>query len=124
MAPEEEDQENIDPQTEIDFGREKQAHRANIIAADAHTRSAPLPRALARLAGASRRGVGSLNYQIFEASSPAGPGSGALDSVVPRKPRLPTAHQLAVEHNRNKRVEYILDRGLRKAQHKARKSRR
>ncbi|KAK8135276.1 hypothetical protein PG984_003216 [Apiospora sp. TS-2023a] len=166
MAPEEEDQENIDPQTEIDFGREKQAHRAKIIAADAQyaqdhqpskravargkllgddgtsaailprirpskhesdldsTRSTPPPRALARLAGASRRGTGSLKYQIFEASSPAGPGSGALDGVVPRKPRPPTAHQLAVEHNRNKRVEYILDRGLRKAQHKARKSRR
>ncbi|KAK8017597.1 INO80 chromatin remodeling complex Ies1-like protein [Apiospora rasikravindrae] len=169
MTPEEEDQENIDPQTEIDFGREKQAHRAKIIAADAQyaqdhqpskrsvargkllgddgtsaailprirpskhesdldsTRSTPPPRALARHlagAGASRRGTGSLKYQIYEASSPAAPGSGALDGVVPRKPRPPTAHQLAVEHNRNQRVEYILDRGLRRAHHKARKVRK
>ncbi|KAK8032462.1 INO80 chromatin remodeling complex Ies1-like protein [Apiospora arundinis] len=166
MSPEEEDRENIDPQMEIDFGREKQAHRAKIIAADAQyaqdhqpskravargkllgddgpsaailprirpskhesdldsTRSTPPPRALSRLAGAaSRRGAGSLKYQ-YDASSPAGPGSAVLDGVVPRKPRPPTAHQLAVEHNRNQRVEYILDRGLRKAHHKARKARR
>lgn len=167
MSNEEEEQENIDTQLEIDFGHEKQAHRAKIIAADAQyaqdhqpskravargkllgedgpsaailprirpskhesdldsTRSTPPPRALARLGGAaaSRRGAGSLKYQ-YDASSPAGPGSAVLDGVVPRKPRPPTAHQLAVEHNRNQRVEYILDRGLRKAHHKARKARR
>ena len=32
MLTEEEDKENVDPQIEIDFGREKQAHRATLLA--------------------------------------------------------------------------------------------
>jgi Ino eighty subunit 1 len=168
MTPEEEALENIDPKEELDFGLEKQAFRAKIIAADAayaqdhqpkvkapkgkllgeegpsaailprirpskhesdldSTRSTPPPRALGGRLGASstggaRRG-GSLKYQVFEASSPAAPAL-SIDGVVPRKPRPPTAHQLAVERNRNQRVEYILDRGLRKEHHSARKARR
>ena len=47
-----------------------------------------------------------------------------MEGIVARKPRPPTAHQLAVERNRSQRVEYILDRGLRKSHHKARKQRR
>ncbi|KAI0123518.1 hypothetical protein BJ170DRAFT_687515 [Xylariales sp. AK1849] len=166
MTAEQEALENIDPPTEVEFGREKQSHRAKIIAADIvyaqdqqpkakrstkllgedgptaailprirpskhesdldSTRSTPPPRVLGRLAANStgaRRG-GSLKYQIFDASSPAGPSSLNIDGVMPRKPRPPTAHQLAVERNRNQRVEYILDRGLRREQHKARKLRR
>jgi Ino eighty subunit 1 len=86
------------------------------------TRSTPPPRALARsgAAGSTRRGA-PLKYQIFEGSSPA---HHATEGVVARKPRPPTAHQLAVERNRSQRVEYILDRGLRRRHHKSRKLRR
>ncbi|KAI1319869.1 hypothetical protein F5Y16DRAFT_390470 [Xylariaceae sp. FL0255] len=89
------------------------------------TRSTPPPRALSRLAANStgRRAGNGLKYQVFEASSPA-PGSHSLEGIVPRKPRPPTAHQLAVERNRNQRVEYILDRGLRRQHHESRKVRR
>ncbi|OTA83071.1 hypothetical protein M434DRAFT_400775 [Hypoxylon sp. CO27-5] len=166
MTPEEEAQENIDPQEEIDFGKEKQTHRANIIAADQayladhqnkrgsrgrvmadegptaailprirpskhesdldSTRSTPPPRALSRLGASStgRRGGASLKHLIFEGSSPAGPGSHVIEGIVPRKPRPPTAHQIAVERNRNQRVEHILGHGLRKEHHRARKIRR
>lgn len=90
------------------------------------TRSTPPPRALVRLGAnnTGRRGTGGLKYQIFEGSSPAGGSPHVVDGIVPRKPRPPTAHQLAVERNRNQRVEYILDRGLRREHHKARRVRR
>lgn len=166
MTPEEEARENIDSPEEVEFGRDKQSHRARIIAADQayvvdsqtkrgartkllveespsaailprirpskhesdldSTRSTPPPRALSRLGINStvRRGGASLKYQVFEASSPAGPGSHAVEGIVPRKPRPPTAHQLAVERNRSQRVDYILDRGLRRQHHVSRKMRR
>ncbi|KAI0914135.1 hypothetical protein F4823DRAFT_574744 [Ustulina deusta] len=166
MTAEEEARENIDSPEEVEFGREKQSHRAKIIAADQayvvdsqtkrgsrtkllveespsaailprirpskhesdmdSTRSTPPPRALSRLGINStiRRGGASLKYQLFDASSPAGSGSHAPEGIVPRKPRPPTAHQLAVERNRSQRVEYILDRGLRKQHHASRKLRR
>lgn len=78
------------------------------------SRSTPPPRALGRsiLGGSARRGVGL--KVMYEGSSPAGPGPHVIEGIVARKPRPPTAHQLAVERNRNQRVEYILDRGLRK----------
>ncbi|KAJ0299382.1 hypothetical protein COL5a_000535 [Colletotrichum fioriniae] len=89
------------------------------------TRSTPPPKALGRgLGGSVRRGGAPLKYQIFEASSPAGPAHGSTEGIVARKPRPPTAHQIAVERNRNQRVEYILDRGIRRQHHKARKFRR
>lgn len=86
------------------------------------TRSTPPPKAMGRGAGqgSSRRGA-PLKYQIYDGSSPARP---ANEGVVGRKPRPPTAHQLAVERNRHERVEYILDRGLRKQHHRSRKLRR
>ncbi|KAI5461273.1 hypothetical protein BGZ63DRAFT_355850 [Mariannaea sp. PMI_226] len=84
------------------------------------TRSTPPPRALGRGLASARRGA-PLKYQIFEGSSPA---HGGGEGVIARKPRPPTAHQLAVERNRAQRVEYILDRGLRKQHHKSRKGRR
>lgn len=84
------------------------------------TRSTPPPRALGRALNSGRRGA-PLKYQIFEGSSPA---HHANEGVVARKPRPPTAHQLAVERNRSQRVEYILDRGLRRQHHKSRKLRR
>ncbi|KAL7913782.1 hypothetical protein GGI35DRAFT_224869 [Trichoderma velutinum] len=87
------------------------------------TRSTPPPRALARtIAVMNGRRTAPLKYQIFEGSSPARHGNES--GVVARKPRPPTAHQLAVERNRSQRVEYILDRGLRKHHHKSRKIRR
>ncbi|KAI0503297.1 hypothetical protein F5B22DRAFT_652210 [Xylaria bambusicola] len=166
MTPEQEARENIDSPEEVEFGREKQSHRAKIIALDQayavdsqtkrgsrakllvedspsaailprirpskhesdmdSTRSTPPPRALSRLGANStvRRGGASLKYQLFDASSPAVPGSHAAEGIVPRKPRPPTAHQLAVERNRSQRVEYILDRGLRRQHHISRKLRR
>jgi len=85
------------------------------------TRSTPPPRALGgRGLNSSRRGA-PLKYQIFEGSSPA---HHVNEGVVARKPRPPTAHQLAVERNRSQRVEYILDRGLRRQHHKSRKLRK
>ncbi|RWA03110.1 hypothetical protein EKO27_g11995 [Xylaria grammica] len=166
MTADEEARENIDSPEEVEFGREKQNHRAKIIAADQayvvdsqtkrgsrskllveespsaailprirpskhesdmdSTRSTPPPRALSRLGINStvRRGGASLKYQVFDASSPAGPGSHTAEGIVPRKPRPPTAHQLAVERNRTQRVDYILDRGLRRQHHVSRKMRR
>jgi Ino eighty subunit 1 len=86
------------------------------------TRSTPPPRSLARkIAVMNGHRAAPLKYQIFEGSSPARHGT---DGVVARKPRPPTAHQLAVERNRSQRVEYILDRGLRKHHHRSRKLRR
>ncbi|KAK0635177.1 hypothetical protein B0T17DRAFT_586768 [Bombardia bombarda] len=101
-------------------------------------RSTPPPRTLARQSGAfgstSRRGGNPLKYQIFEGSSPGGGRDGGggggggssqpIEGIVARKPRPPTAHQLAVERNRSQRVEYILDRGIRRGHHKCRKLRR
>lgn len=88
-------------------------------------RSTPPPsRIMARQAAigsASRRAPG-LKYHGHDASSPATPSQG--DGVVARKPRPPTAHQLAVERHRKEQVYHILDRGLRRKQHRARKSRR
>ncbi|KAH8887364.1 INO80 chromatin remodeling complex Ies1-like protein [Thozetella sp. PMI_491] len=88
-------------------------------------RSTPPPRSLAaRQSGAGsviRRGAAGLKYQLFEGSSP---GGGTAEGIVARKPRPPTAHQLAVERNRTQHVEYILDRGIRKSHHKFRKARR
>lgn len=91
-------------------------------------RSTPPPRALVGRHPAAfpqttnRRGGNSLKYQIFEGSSPG--GGQMLEGVVHRKPRPPTAHQLAVERNRSQRVEWILDRGLRRSHHRSRKQRR
>ncbi|KAK3325564.1 hypothetical protein B0H66DRAFT_580559 [Apodospora peruviana] len=89
-------------------------------------RSTPPPRAIARqsgaFAGTGRRGTNPLKYQIFEGSSPG--GGQTIEGIVARKPRPPTAHQLAVERNRSQRVEYILDRGIRRSHHKCRKLRR
>ncbi|KAM3440460.1 hypothetical protein MY4824_002174 [Beauveria thailandica] len=156
MTEEEQALENIDTQTEKDFGAEKQRTRARILEMDQafindrdakrgkarvslndegpailprirpskhesdmdSTRSTPPPRG-GRGSGA-RRGA-ALKYQVFEGSSPARQGS---EGVISRKPRPPTAHQLAVERNRSQRVEYILEKGLRKAQRASRKQRR
>lgn len=154
MSEDERAKENVDAPEEIEFGREKQKTRAKILEMDQaylteretkrgkratlnedgpailprirpsmhdsdrdSTRSTPPPRHLGR---GGRRGL-ALKYQIFEGSSPGRHGS---EGVGSRKPRPPTAHQLAVERNRNERVEYILDRGLRKHHHKSRKGRR
>lgn len=89
------------------------------------TRSTPPPnRPLARrtpMGGVGRRGA-STRFHMVEGSSPA--GSGHVDGVAPRKPRPPTAHQLAVERHRKEQVDHILDRGVRKEHRKSRKQRR
>jgi Ino eighty subunit 1 len=86
------------------------------------TRSTPPPKSLGRggPGGSNRRGA-PLKYQIYDGSSP---GRAGTEGVVARKPRPPTAHQLAVERNRHERVEYILDRGLRKQHRRSRKLRK
>ncbi|KHN95778.1 uncharacterized protein MAM_06390 [Metarhizium album ARSEF 1941] len=154
MSEDERAKENVDTPEEVNFGREKQKTRAKILEMDQaylneretkrgkratlndegpailprirpskhdsdrdSTRSTPPP----RHAGRGGRRVLGLKYQIYEGSSPARHGS---EGVGSRKPRPPTAHQLAVERNRNERVEYILDRGLRKQHHRSRKVRR
>ncbi|PHH52663.1 Ino eighty subunit 1 [Ceratocystis fimbriata CBS 114723] len=97
-------------------------------------RSTPPPRLLPnRVAGGDRgslsRRTGQLkHHKVIEAPSPGGSRGGDrerdVDTMPIRKSRPPTAHQLAVERNRNQRVEHILNRGLRKAHHRARKLRR
>ncbi|KAJ4856166.1 hypothetical protein T069G_09534 [Trichoderma breve] len=138
MTEEQEAAENVDPAVEIEFEREKRGKARPSLADDGpailprirpskhesdieSTRSTPPPRALARtIAVMNGRRTAPLKYQIFEGSSPARHGNES--GVVARKPRPPTAHQLAVERNRSQRVEYILDRGLRKHHHKSRKA--
>ena len=89
------------------------------------TRSTPPPRGLGganmrihSVLNAGSKGRGSKHMQ--EGSSPVPQPS---ESTM-RRPRPLTAHQLAVERNRNQRVDYILSRGLRKRHHHARKIRR
>jgi len=92
------------------------------------TRSTPPPRVLG--AGGMRihsvlntgKGRNSLKHQVFEGSSPIPHHPEGTTTM--RRPRPLTAHQLAVEKNRNQRVDYILSRGLRKAHHIARKRRK
>lgn len=63
----------------------------------------------------------------IESSSPA-PSGFSVNVIMAdggtRRARPLTAHQLAVEHNRSQRVNYILSRGLRKKHHESRKKRR
>jgi Ino eighty subunit 1 len=90
------------------------------------TRSTPPPRGTAAnmrihsVINAGSRGRGGLKHQIVDGSSPIAEPAGPQM----RRARPLTAHQLAVERNRNQRVDYILSRGLRKAHHKARKARK
>ncbi|KUJ15556.1 uncharacterized protein LY89DRAFT_698282 [Mollisia scopiformis] len=87
-------------------------------------RSTPPPRALGGMrihavlnTGPKGRGV---LKQVVEGSSPVGP----VGEHIIRRSRPLTAHQLAVERNRNQRVDYILSRGLRKKHHQAKKQRK
>lgn len=161
MTEEERKLENIDPQEEVDFGREKQKTRAKILEMDQaylndrenrrvkrmpfaednptilprirpskhesdidSTRSTPPPPKggiIIRPSLNPNRRSAPLKYQIFEGSSPARHGG---EGIPARKPRPPTAHQLAVERNRHERVEYILEHGLRRQHHKSRKQRK
>lgn len=87
------------------------------------TRSTPPPRAaLGRMAalGSARKG-GNLRNLVADFSSPAQQPSEGANS---RKPRPPTAHQLAVERNRSQRVNYILEGGRVKQHRKSRRSRK
>ncbi|KFY12971.1 hypothetical protein V492_03571 [Pseudogymnoascus sp. VKM F-4246] len=73
--------------------------------------------------GGRTRG-GALKHQIDGGSSPAPREAPEGQAPTARRTRPLTAHQLAVEHNRNQRVNYILSRGLRRVHHNARKARR
>ncbi|ESZ90398.1 hypothetical protein SBOR_9209 [Sclerotinia borealis F-4128] len=88
------------------------------------TRSTPPPRAFGASnmrinsvlnAGSRNRGV-----RNGEESSPAP----EIPATLARRHRPLTAHQIAVERNRNQRVDYVLSRGIRKAHHSARKLRK
>jgi Ino eighty subunit 1 len=90
------------------------------------TRSTPPPRGTGpanmrfqNVLSTGPKGRGILKHQIIEGSSPI-----AETGPQMRRARPLTAHQLAVERNRNQRVDYILTRGLRKVHHKARKARK
>jgi Ino eighty subunit 1 len=97
------------------------------------TRSTPPPRAAPNmriqsvLNGPKSRGGAPIKHQIVDSSSPAPSGFSHIimaNDGSTRRSRPLTAHQLAVEHNRNQRVNYILSRGLRKKHHQARKLRK
>ncbi|KKA27055.1 hypothetical protein TD95_002466 [Thielaviopsis punctulata] len=166
MTPEEEAQENVDTQSELDFGEEKRLLRHRILEHDLSnlqdnngkraprnavakmleegpailprirpnkhesdidsTRSTPPRHTVSRSSANSKR-AGHLKVQHYDGASHSTSRGGdrdrGEDGVPVRKPRPPTAHQLAVERNRNLRVEHILDRSLRKVHHKARKQR-
>lgn len=86
------------------------------------TRSTPPPRLLG--AGSIRglgigKGRNSMKHHPMDGSSPAPGGEPTMTRARPL-----TSHQLAVERNRNQRVDHILGRGLRKAHHHARKTRK
>jgi Ino eighty subunit 1 len=84
------------------------------------TRSTPPPRLLGP---GSRLGIGkgrnSMKNHPVDGSSPVAGGEPTMTRARPL-----TAHQIAVERNRNQRVDHILGRGLRKAHHQARKIRK
>lgn len=97
------------------------------------TRSTPPPRApnmrIQSVLNSKSRGGAPVKNQIVGSSSPAPPGGGQMmnapeSGTATRRTRPLTAHQLAVEHNRNQRINYILSRGLRKKHHQAKKLRR
>jgi Ino eighty subunit 1 len=97
------------------------------------TRSTPPPRAAPNmriqsvLSGPKARGGAPIKHQIVDSSSPAPSGFSHIimnNDGTTRRSRPLTAHQLAVEHNRNQRVNYILSRGIRKKHHQARKLRK
>lgn len=89
-------------------------------------RGAPNMRIHSVLNGPRTRGGAPIKNQIVDGSSPAPSGLSVINIAEgpTRRTRPLTAHQLAVEHNRNQRVNYILSRGLRKVHHQARKARR
>ena len=90
------------------------------------TRSTPPPRPFG--AGSIRVHSGlnlaknrsSMKHHAMDGSSPAAPAG----ETTMTRPRPLTAHQIAVERNRNQRVDHILGRGLRKAHHQGRKKRK
>lgn len=90
------------------------------------TRSTPPPRTAPNMRIQSVLNVskrGGARHLAVDGSSPA-PSTGVVEGGSTRRSRPLTAHQLAVEHNRNQRVNYILSRGLRKHFHHARKLRK
>lgn len=86
------------------------------------TRSTPPPRLLGP-GGIRGPGMGkgrsSMKHHPIDGSSPAAGGEPTMTRARPL-----TAHQIAVERNRNQRVDHILGRGLRKAHHHSRKTRK
>lgn len=97
------------------------------------TRSTPPPRAAPNmriqnvLNGSKSRGGAPIKHQIVDGSSPGPSGFSHIimaNDGTTRRSRPLTAHQLAVEHNRSQRVNYILSRGIRRNHHQARKLRK
>ncbi|CAD6499852.1 BgTH12-03958 [Blumeria graminis f. sp. triticale] len=83
------------------------------------TRSTPPPRVVSVMRVQGTKARGSLKHAFVEGSSPVPQGE-----LAQRRSRPLTAHQLAVERNRNQRVDYILIRGLRRTHHQAKKERK
>ncbi|KAI9648478.1 hypothetical protein NHQ30_003112 [Ciborinia camelliae] len=88
------------------------------------TRSTPPPRAFGtsnmRINSVLNAGSRNRGGKNGEGSSPAP----EIPATLARRHRPLTAHQIAVERNRNQRVDYILSRGIRKTHHSARKVRK
>lgn len=79
------------------------------------------------LNGSKSRGGAPLKHPLGEGSPPVPPSGFNImmaSEGPPRRARPLTAHQLAVEHNRNQRVNYILSKNLQKKHHHAKKIRR
>ncbi|ATZ49979.1 Bcies1 [Botrytis cinerea B05.10] len=150
MTEEEEALENVDTEEELEYGHTKMRERKRIIEADqiafqaenGPPKRGPKPKLNLPLDEASNSStimsrvrpryddvVGTPASLISsryrggkngEGSSPAP----EVPATLSRRHRPLTAHQIAVERNRNQRVDYILSRGIRKAHHSARKLRK
>ncbi|KAM3075624.1 hypothetical protein ACMFMG_007760 [Clarireedia jacksonii] len=152
MTEEEEAQENVDTQEELEYGQLKMRDRRRIIELDqiafqaenGPPKRGPKPKLFLPPdeAGSAAPGLTSRIRPRFEDAygTPGGlmgarsrggkhlmpEGSSPVPETITtlRRPRPLTAHQLAVERNRNQRVDYILSRGIRKKHHWARKQRK
>jgi Ino eighty subunit 1 len=114
LTKEEEEAENVDTPEEKEYGFAKMRERKRIIEADQvafQAEHGPPKRVAKPMLHLPPDDGGPIRIRI------------ALNTGKGRS-GPPTTHQLAVERNRNQRVDYTLSRGLRKKHHYARKQRK
>ncbi|APA09731.1 hypothetical protein sscle_05g045010 [Sclerotinia sclerotiorum 1980 UF-70] len=150
MTEEQEALENIDTEEELEYGQSKMRERKRIIEADqiafqaenGPPKRGPKPKLnlppdegsnssaiMSRMRPRYDDVVGTPGGLISSRHRGGKNGEGSspapeIPATLARRHRPLTAHQIAVERNRNQRVDYILSRGIRKAHHSARKSRK